>query len=443
MQPLRDRTVGFPEAVGLSLAIVAPTMAMSFNVTLAVDVAGAAAPMAFIAGTVVMALVGLVFLWFSRRNIGEGSVPAMIAGTLGKPAGFTACWALLLTYLCFGSGTAVLAGSFLQAALLALQVPAADSWLVLGVAAILVSLVLSLRGLQLAGRLMLALEVISMLVIVWLGWRVLCNPSGESSLGAPDLLPESVSGWEGVGSALVFAVLSFAGFEGATTIARETRDPRRTIPLALLGSLGLAGIFYTFTAYFQIAGFGSTHLAELAKDPTPLSTLASRQGSPTLGIMLDLAASMSAFACVLGSMNAAARMGQTVHWQLRRRTNAGFPAPAVTTPALAAVAVAMGSGVATWGAQVGPGAYYGAIGTIGTLALILVYLALCTAGTRDMVRQGRPGLAACGVAAIAGLAWPLWASTGSGNDGPAASWPYLVVGWLVIGWGLSSRSKPT
>ena len=39
------RQLGLPEAVGLSLSIIAPTMAMAFNVTLAVGAAGAAAPL--------------------------------------------------------------------------------------------------------------------------------------------------------------------------------------------------------------------------------------------------------------------------------------------------------------------------------------------------------------------------------------------------------------
>jgi amino acid transporter len=56
--PLK-RSLGLLEAVGLSVSILAPTLAMSFNTIFAVQAAGAAAPLAFLIGTVAMLLVGI------------------------------------------------------------------------------------------------------------------------------------------------------------------------------------------------------------------------------------------------------------------------------------------------------------------------------------------------------------------------------------------------
>ena len=56
--PALKRNLGLIEALGLSLSIIAPTMAMAFNVTLAVGAAGAAAPLAFWRGPARWGLLG-------------------------------------------------------------------------------------------------------------------------------------------------------------------------------------------------------------------------------------------------------------------------------------------------------------------------------------------------------------------------------------------------
>lgn len=440
MQEPNNRRLGLPETLGLSLAIVAPTMAMAFNVTLAVGAAGAAAPLAFAVGTALMALVGLSFLWFSRRERHEGSAQTYVTRVFGKRAGFLAGWALLLSYLGFGSGTAVLAGSFLEAALAALGTPVQGWWLPAGLATLAVSLWLSWRDFQLAARLMLALEVLSMLAIGWLGGQVLSHLAATGPLPTTPFHPDVTAGWHGLGTALVFAVLSFAGFEGAATVARETAHPTRTIPLALLGSLLLAGLFYTFTAYVQVVGFGLDQLAALVKDPAPLATLAQRYGSAGLALALDLAAALSAFSCALGSLNAAARMarslGETAGSPLARL----HPRFGTPTRALALSAALMALGVVLWAPFTGAGGYYGAIGTIGTLALIGVYLAVCVAQATASRREKAVGLTLAGFAAAFSLLWPLWNSLYPVPGWPANLWPYLVVAWMVIGLALSGKA---
>ena len=62
------RNLGLIEAVALSLSIIAPTMAMAFNVTLAVGAAGRAAPLAFAVGTVALAIVGLSFVAYNHAS---------------------------------------------------------------------------------------------------------------------------------------------------------------------------------------------------------------------------------------------------------------------------------------------------------------------------------------------------------------------------------------
>lgn len=446
------RHLGLPEAVGMSLSIIAPTMAMAFNVTLAVGVAGVAAPLAFAIGTVLLALVGLSFVAFARREPGAGSAQAFVAKLFGPRAGFLAGWALLLSYLCFGSGTAVLVGNFLEAAWGPAGSAPAGLWLAAAFAALAVSLWLSRRDMRLAARLMLGLELISVLAIVWLGVRILNAVATAGPLPLAPLHPDAASGWAGVGAALVFTVLSFAGFEGAATLAEETRQPQRAIPVAVLGTVVLAGLFYVFAAYVQVVGFGLENLEELAHAAAPLDTLALRYGSPALAVGLNLAAALSAFSCVLGSLNAAARMAMV----LARQTAAAHDTAPTNAPchplaqvhsehgtpanALLACTGLMAAGVALWAPWVGAGAYYGAIGTIGTLALILVYMGVTGAHGVAAWREQRTASAIAGGLGTVVLVWPLYNSVYPVPAWPGNLWPYIVVGCLALGWLRSRRS---
>src|SRR6202161_4578542 len=111
------KRLSLPEAIGLSVSVICPTVTAAFNITLVVQAAGAAAPLAFAIGTVAMVLVALSFMAFTHRVAHAGSAYAYISHTFGSRAGFMAGWALLLTYLGFGTGFAALVGSFTMAAL--------------------------------------------------------------------------------------------------------------------------------------------------------------------------------------------------------------------------------------------------------------------------------------------------------------------------------------
>src|SRR5271154_7345795 len=121
-----------PEAVGLSLSVISPTITAAFNITLVVQAAGPAAPLAFAIGMVAMALVALSFIAFTHRVAHAGSAYAYITHTFGSRMGFVAGWTLLATYLGFATGFAGLVGNFTAAALKGFGVDIGRLWILVG-----------------------------------------------------------------------------------------------------------------------------------------------------------------------------------------------------------------------------------------------------------------------------------------------------------------------
>lgn len=74
-----------------------------------------------------------------------------------------------------------------------------------------------------------------------------------------------------------FCILSFQGFESAATLGEETSRSRITVPRALIGAIVVTGLFYTFTSYAAVVGWGSNAMDKYASDTTPPTP---HRGSP-------------------------------------------------------------------------------------------------------------------------------------------------------------------
>jgi amino acid transporter len=425
-----QRSLGAIEAFGFSLSIVAPTLAMAFDISLAAQSAGRAAPLAYLIGGAIISLVALSFVAFGRRVAHAGSVYAYVGSVLGPRCGFVAGWALLLMYATFLAGSTALAGNFGAAALAHIGVEGPNLWLIVAALGVLFAVWLTWRNMQLAARVMLILEAASVLAILLLTIVVLARVP----LSLLPFTPEPGHGWAGVGYGIVFAVLSFAGFEGATTLGEEAHSPGRSIPKAVMGTVIAASLFFVLVSYAQVVGYGLDHVQELGGASAPLDKLATRFISRTFAGFLDFAAAISALACAIGSLSAAARMLYALSRSgLAPSLAAVDPkhgTPARCIVALSAVNLAC---LLLWGARSDAIGYSGDIVTIGTLALILVYIGVTGAQAIGALRSRRPVWWMIGSLGTLLLLWPLGNSLYPAPPFPGNVWPYLVAGWLVLG----------
>lgn len=100
--------------------------------------------------------------------------------------------------------------------------------------------------------LMVFLKVAIVLVFIAIGWQFI-NPDNHT----PYLIPEGVKGHEGVfqhgwggvlgGAAIVF--FAFIGFDAVSTAAQEAKNPKRDMPIGILGSLVICTILYVLFSH--------------------------------------------------------------------------------------------------------------------------------------------------------------------------------------------------
>jgi amino acid transporter len=188
----------------------------------------------------------------------------------------------------------------------------------------------------------------------------------------------------------VLAIFSFTGFESATSLGTEAKNPLRTIPHAVFRSALFVGFLFILASYSSVIGFQG-HSTTLATTTAPIQDLASFGGIGFLSIPITIGAIISFFACTLASVTAGGR----VLFQLGRHGlfHSAFgdahqsnetPHVAVTLAAIlafipAAILTALGSPLFS---------IYGWIGTTATLALIVAYTSVSIAAPLYLRRIG-------------------------------------------------------
>jgi amino acid transporter len=433
-----------PEAIGLSLAIISPTIGAAFNITEVVGAAGPAAPLTFAIGTVAMTLVALSFIAFTHRVAHAGSAYAYVAHTFGSRMGFVAGWTLLATYLGFATGFGAMVGSFTAAALKDLGIDIGYGWLAIGGASLLLSWWLTYRDMRLSSRLMLAVEAVAVLGILVLCVAILRQvpPAVQHSMST--WRPTSAfGGWAGLGFGMVFSILCFAGFEGAATLGEETKNPRRNIPIALFSTVLGSGLFFVFIAYCEVVGFGPTGIRELAKSEAPLNDLALRYVSPQMAITLDLLAAGSCFSGVLACLAASARLlfafGRV---GLSPALAAIHPVHGTPSSALSFATLLVVIPFVLWAPFIGASNFYSYVTTIGVLALILVYIGVGGAEVVESWREQRKILLpAIAILSPLLLLWVLYCNVYPVPAYPNNLWLYVTAAWVMFAWVLM-RLRP-
>ena len=217
--------------------------------------------------------------------------------------GVTAAWALLLAYL--GTGASVAGGALYYADLFSQQLfhsappPLLLLAIVCGAAAFI-----AYRDVKLSAELMLWIEVFSVSFILIVLAVLIFRFGFQFDMDQLRLKGASIST---LGPALVLSMFSFVGFEAATTLGGEAREPLKTIPRAVIQCAILAGMFFMMCSYSEVLGFRGQS-SQLSDSTSPLHLLATKAGISPLGVAIDIGAAVSMFACVLACTTAAARV---------------------------------------------------------------------------------------------------------------------------------------
>jgi len=379
---LHRRRLSFAEVLAQSVSALAPSAAMVTTPGIVLVGSGVATLPAFLAATVLVLLVGWCVSVFARRMAAVGGVYSYTAKGLGPAGALLGGWSLVIGYAAV-SMSALTGCALYLAALFGLSGP----WI-----AVLVLLVgglagwCTVRGMQLSARVALALEVVSIAVVLVVLTVLVVRADGGPGTAAP--VVDGDVRWSGVAIGVVLGVTAFMGFESAGTLGVEAQRPLLAVPRAVLWTPAVAGVLFLAAAAAQVFLLRQAPL-EVLMSPVPISALSADIG--WISQLLDVGIAASFFACVTGSTNALARvlfsMGREGVLSARLgRTHRRFGTP--WTALLVAVPVVLGVPLIALLAGAAPRSVLTGTLTVSAFGYVLAYVLVCLAAPLFLRRIG-------------------------------------------------------
>jgi amino acid transporter len=438
---LRKGVLSPVEILAQSVSTISPTATPVATIPLVCALAGNGTWLAYVLATCAVFLVALCVSKFARYSASPGSLYSFAATALPPSLGAITAWSLLLAYV--ATGSSVIGGFYHYGNLLMHDATGhGTSTVLLSLLVTGVSMWIAWRDVKISARLMLWIEVVSVSLILIVVALVLVKHGLH--IDREQLGLRGMTG-SGLRLGLVLALFSFVGFESATTLGAEARDPLKTIPRAVIMSALICGAMFTLCAYTEVLGL---RLAgqDLGTSSAPMRVVAEVAGVRMLGEMIDIGALVSLFACTLACITAAARVlllmshHGLAHGSLRAtHARNETPSRAVIATGIAAVLpVAILAARGADGLDV-----YGWMGSLATYGFIVAYALVCSVLPRylrnhNAFRSGAqviPWLA-CGamLLALVGNLYPV-------PEGPYGKLPYIYLAYLVAGlvWFLWNR----
>ena len=346
---LAQGRVSASEVLGHTVANITPSAMAAFTVALVVADAGVHTWLVYALVGVFMGLVAFQVAAVTRLAPAAGSLFVSLSRVLHPLAGVLAGWCMIGGYLGALFAAPVLVGSFTHKVLLLWGLPSPPAWVLAAICAV-VSWWLALRDVEIATRFGLIVEVVSIGAMLAVGVFALVRHGWVD----PRQLQLTGLHVQGLLTAGTLTVLAYGGFETAANLSRETQDPARVAPRAMLWSVGLVGLFFVFMAYAVVAGF-SDNTAELGKTSGPLGVLAVRLHLPVLATLADLGMATAAFSATVATLNSIARLlfSMARHRLMpsvlgRIHPRFATPAPALHLLGAASLLFAVVSGLAVW-----------------------------------------------------------------------------------------------
>ena len=266
------RTVGATQLMSIGIGAIIGT-GIFVVIGEAAALAGPAMILSFIIAALACGFSALAYAELASSIPVSGSAYTYAYATLGEIIAWIIGWDLLLEY---GLASAAVAAGWAanQAAILessfGVQIPQAIAAspegggvinlpAVLIIAAITVLLVRGAKESTVANMVLVVVKLLALAFFIVVAM---------SQFSSQNFTPFAPNGFNGViaGAAIIF--FAFLGFDAVATGAEEARNPRRDLPIAIIGSLAVATIFYGLVS---IGALGIATPAQLAESEAPLS----------------------------------------------------------------------------------------------------------------------------------------------------------------------------
>lgn len=315
------RVLTVKDFLALGVGTIVSTTIFTLPGVVAADHAGPAVALSCLLAAVVAGLVAFAYAEMAAAMPFAGSAYSWINVIFGEVFGWIAGWALLAEYFIavafVASGLSAnfrgLLASFGAVLPNALANPLGTNGgivdIVAVIAVVLVAFLLS-RGVSDAARVenvLVVLKVIAILAFVAIGLTAIHPANYHPFIPAYHVRADGTAfgGWQGIYAGVSMIFLAYIGFDSIAANSAEAKDPEKTMPRGIIGSLIIAVLLFMAVALVLVGMFKYTHYTDNAE---PVGWALRHAGHPVAATVIQGVAVVGMFTALIGMMMAGSRL---------------------------------------------------------------------------------------------------------------------------------------
>jgi APA family basic amino acid/polyamine antiporter len=296
------KTLSTGALIALGVGVVIGAGLFSITGIAAADHAGPAIVISFIIAAIGCALAGLCYAEFASSIPVAGSAYTYSYATMGEFVAWIIGWDLILEY---AVGASTIASSwsgyfyellhsmglsldrqFMMTPFETVTLPGGEVIRgIINLPSIFIVSVMSMilvhgtKGSARLNNIIVILKVSIVLLFIFIGFHYIDKsnltpfiPKNEGSFGK--------FGWTGIFRAAGMIFFAYMGFDAVSTAAQETKNPQKSMPYGILGSLLICTILYILFAYVLTGVANYKTFSGAGNDLAPVATAINHMGTP-------------------------------------------------------------------------------------------------------------------------------------------------------------------
>ncbi|MEY8585652.1 APC family permease [Ligilactobacillus animalis] len=315
------QVLGVKDFLALGVGTIVSTSIFTLPGIVAAQHAGPAVVLSFLAAAVVAGLVAFAYAEMSSALPFAGSAYSWINVVFGEGFGWIAGWALLAEYFIVVAFVASGLSANLQGLLepLGFKLPAQLSAAfgtnggVVDILAILVVVLVAIllsrgtSGAAAVENLLVILKVAAILVFIAVGATAIKTANYHPFIPAHKVNADGTSfgGWQGIYAGISSIFLSYIGFDSIAANAAEAKNPSKTMPRGILGSLLIAVVLFSGVSLVLVGMF---HYSNYTGNAEPVGWALRHAGYPVVATVVQAIAVIGMFTALIGMTLAGSRL---------------------------------------------------------------------------------------------------------------------------------------
>ncbi|MBL7772061.1 MAG: amino acid permease [Chitinophagaceae bacterium] len=255
------KTLGAGSLIALGIGAIIGAGLFSITGGAAAANAGPAITLSFVVAGLGCAFAGLCYAEFASMIPIAGSAYTYSYATMGEFMAWIIGWDLVLEYAVGAATVSISWSRYFKKFLEGFDIHLSENFMagpwdggIINLPAVVIVILMSLllvRGTQESARfnaIIVTLKVAVVLIFIILGWGYINNSNYTP------YIPENTGtfgeyGFSGIIRAAAIVFFAYIGFDAVSTAAQETKNPKRNMPIGILGSLAICTVLYILFAH--------------------------------------------------------------------------------------------------------------------------------------------------------------------------------------------------